>query len=163
MQKSEQLEPGYELVFTVCEFYDGPRQGVANFRGNPHFYNCIFDENRQDYSNLFELTPVSQEVFDLAMEDWAIWERWESAYRKGEVTLESHGSLPQDRARHGELKTILDGLLRTDRETCFIRVGTFAVESTPELPIGAMRPLQVKWDGPTPNHERYGFNSIRRP
>ena len=37
-----ELQPGYEEVFTVMDYYDGPRKGVANFRGQPHFYDCIF-------------------------------------------------------------------------------------------------------------------------
>ena len=43
-----QLKLGFEEVFTVTEYYDGPRQGIANFTGKPHFYDCIFDEARQD-------------------------------------------------------------------------------------------------------------------
>ena len=48
-----QLKPGYEEVFTVTDYYDGPRQGIANFKGKPHFYDCIFDEARQDYSDRY--------------------------------------------------------------------------------------------------------------
>jgi hypothetical protein len=69
-----EIKPDYEEVFTVTEYYDGSRQGVANFQGQPHFYDCIFGDKRSDYSNLYRLTPVSLHIFDLAKEDWAIWE-----------------------------------------------------------------------------------------
>ena len=35
-----QLQPGYKEVFTVTDYYDGPRKGIANFKGLPHFYEC---------------------------------------------------------------------------------------------------------------------------
>jgi hypothetical protein len=65
-----ELQPGYEEVFTVMDYYDGPRKGFANFRGQPHFYDCIFDDDKDEYSDLYHLTPISQRVFELAKEDW---------------------------------------------------------------------------------------------
>jgi hypothetical protein len=32
----EELKPEYEHVFTVTDYYDGPRKGIANFLGKPH-------------------------------------------------------------------------------------------------------------------------------
>src|SRR5579863_6826031 len=113
-----ELKPGYEEVFTVTEYYDGPRQGVANFKGQPHFYDCIWDEARSNYFNLYSLTPIPPHIFDLAMEDWAIWERWDSAARQtGRTTRESPPALPQDRARHEEIQAALDSTLKTDQKT----------------------------------------------
>ena len=111
-----ELKPGYEEVFTVTDYYDGPRQGVANFKGEPHFYDCIFDEARDHCSNLYQLTPVSPHVFDLAMEDWAIWERWESAFHAGRTTRETPPALPQDRARHEKIRVVLDSVSRRTRK-----------------------------------------------
>jgi hypothetical protein len=49
---------GYDAYFGTYrineqEYYDGPRQGIANFNGQPHFYDCIFDERRDEYSNWY--------------------------------------------------------------------------------------------------------------
>ena len=123
-------KPGYEEVFTVTDYYDGPRQGVANFNGKPHFYDCIFDESRDDYSDLYRLTPITQNVFELAKEDWAIWERWEFAFHAGNATRESHPALPQDRPRHEEIRAILDSALKTDKENCNIQAGSFEPTGT---------------------------------
>jgi hypothetical protein len=142
-----ELQPGYEEVFTVTDYYDGPRQGVANFKGEPHFYDCILDEMRSDYSNLYRLTPISPHVFDLAR-DWAIWERWESAFHAGSTTRETHPALSQDRARHEEIRAVLDSVLKTDKETCTVQTGLFEVLGSPTLPKGALRPLKVKWAEP---------------
>jgi hypothetical protein len=143
-----ELKPGYEEVFTVTDYYDGPRQGVANFKGVPHFYDCIFDEMRSNYSSLYRLTPISPHIFDLAREDWAIWERWESAFHAGNTTHETHPALPQDRARHEEIRAVLDSVLQTDKEGCTVQTGLFEVLGSPTLPKGAIRPLKVKWTEP---------------
>jgi hypothetical protein len=38
------LESGYEKVHTVLDYYDGILTGVADYNGNPHFFECIFDK-----------------------------------------------------------------------------------------------------------------------
>lgn len=73
------LEPGYERVYTVLDYYDGPRKGVADFRGQPHLYECIFDKLKGNYSESFLLMPLDVESSRFALEDWAIWQRWELA------------------------------------------------------------------------------------
>ena len=139
-----ELQPGYEEVFTVLDYYDGPRKGIASFKGQPHFYDCIFDERKGDYSDLFRLTPVPQSVFQLAMEDWAIWRKWEQAYANGKATIDTHPALPEDRERHEQLKPILDSAL-VSSECSMVRVGHFDPIGKALGPAGVMRNLQVRW------------------
>jgi hypothetical protein len=142
---ARELEPGYEAVFTVTDYYDGPRQGIANYLGTPHFYECIFENAEQDYSELFRLTPIDAEIFQLAVEDWAIWRRWELAFHAGTVDAKTHPALPQEAQRHEELKRILDKALVTDQTKAITRLGQFQVLGEANFPKGVMRPLQVKW------------------
>ena len=74
---SADLKPGYERVHTVVDYYDGPRKGIADYGGKPHLFECIFDESKDDYSQMFHLKLLDPETFRIAMEDWAIWKRWE--------------------------------------------------------------------------------------
>ena len=141
---SLRLDPGFDEVLTVTDYYDGPRQGIANLGGHPHFYDRIFDEARQDYSHLYRLTPVPPELLALALEDWAIWERWEKAFHEGRATTESHPALPQDRDRHLEIKFTLDAELKTDVNNSVIRAGSFAIIDV-EKRAEAGRDLRVKW------------------
>lgn len=54
----------YEMVYKVTAFYDGPREGIADFEGTPH----LFKSERDYGANVFFfLTPLSQELFELAM------------------------------------------------------------------------------------------------
>ncbi len=46
-------QPGFETVFTVTDYYDGPRQGIANYRGYQHFYDCIFSDQKKDFTCLY--------------------------------------------------------------------------------------------------------------
>lgn len=145
----EQLKPGYEHVFTVYDCYDGPRKGIANFSGKPHLYECVFDEAKDDYSDLFRLTPIGEDTLRLALEDWEIWQRWEYAFHTGRTQFETHPALLEDASRHAELKRLLDNALITDPKTAVTRLGQFeTLGDHRNLPKGVLRPLQVRWIQP---------------
>jgi hypothetical protein len=96
----------YENVYTVTDWYDGARAGVADFNGQPHYYECLFDES-SGYTETYLLHSIDPATFRLALEDWEIWERWDAARKRGEVDLETHPALPEDRARHDEIAAVL--------------------------------------------------------
>jgi hypothetical protein len=87
-KRSPKLRRGYERVFTVLEYYDGPRKGVAGYRGVPHFFDCIFIHG-DGYSEQFLLTPLDETTFLLAMESSEIFRRWELAFREGKKVSKS--------------------------------------------------------------------------
>lgn len=146
-----QHRSGFEEVFTVTDYYDGPRGGIANFNAEPHLYDCIF--GGEDYSNLYRLTPVSQELFLLALEDWEIWKRWERAFHAGEVNQDSHPALPAERDRHMHIQSLLDEQLKTDKERCIIRAGAFAKAGTEAAARGILVELVVRWSEPNGNSD----------
>ena len=146
---STKLRRGYELVFTVDEYYDGPRTGVANFQGEPHFYDCIFDQKRDDYSNLFQLTPIDQRTFELALAAWEIWRKWEAAYQQGKVKWGSHPALQADTTKCRKMTKMLERLLKTDPKRSITRIGHFAPIANERLPKGVLRYFQVKWSRPS--------------
>src|SRR5579864_5985121 len=94
MTKSEQ---GFENVQVVHDYWDGPRTGIAEHGGRPHWFENIFDEQQDDYSDLFWLTPLSDNAVRLAQQQAAIFLRWRQAFDKGEVDLSTHPALPDDR------------------------------------------------------------------
>ena len=148
-----EIKAGFEEVFTVTDYYDGPRQGIANYQGQPHFYDCIFGGLKQDYSNLYRLTPVSQELLVLALEDWGIWKRWERAFYTGAVDRDSHPALPAERDRHLQIHQLLDGRLKTDIERCIVRTGVFAKATSAAPAPGILVDLLVRWSEPTGNSD----------
>ena len=117
----------FERVYTVIEFYDGPRSGFADFDGTPHAYRSIWREDLDDWDpeDRFELSPVSGETLALALEDWAIWRWWEEALYAGETTATTHPALPADRSRHAELAPIVERALEIDPTRRRVAVGEF--------------------------------------
>jgi hypothetical protein len=142
---TEKPGPENEIVFTVTDYYDGPRQGIANFEGEPHFYECISDPSTD--IELYFLTPIDNQTFRLAMEDWDIWRRWEAAFHAGKTSQETHPALPEDRARHEELEQLLDKSLQSSPDA-IKRTGTFTTVRQSEPMPGVMRRLQVRWSNP---------------
>ena len=109
----------FEIVHTMTDYYDRPRGGIADLEGSPHIYESQFSDI-DDYTDIFHLTPVSPELFEIALEDWEIWLRWQDAYRKNETPHETHPALPADRARHDELEPMLEQALVVD-ESNFVK------------------------------------------
>ena len=134
---------GYDKVYTVTDYYDGPRAGVGDFNGQPHYYECIFDESL-GFTEVFLLKPIDSETFRLALEDWGIWERWNAAREEGKVGLDTHPALPEDRERHNEISAILQGRLRADPET-HMKPGAEFEATEPKRKGQSIAKLQVKW------------------
>ncbi len=120
-----------ERVYTTWDYYDGPREGIADFRGKPHIYKCQFSEPDDDWTDLFWLMEIDQELFKLAEEKWTIFLRWKREFELGNASLDSHPALPEDRARFDELGITLGDRLKLRPERSVIRRARFvrAVEA----------------------------------
>ena len=143
----EPLDDGYERVFTVTEYYDGPRAGIAMFRDRPHLYHCERHAGADTYTDTFMVSPVPPDVFVLALEAWEIWLRWEAAFHSGRVAQETHPALPTDRARHQHLTQELSSNLVVDPETALRARGDFKpiAPALSEERRRGMVALQVRW------------------
>jgi hypothetical protein len=141
------LKPGYEFVYTVTDYHDGrrPLRGIANYQGQPHLYERIFDESMDDYTECFKLVPLDPETFQLAMEAWEIWLRWESAFHSDEAGVSTHPALPGRAKRYAELMQALDKVLVTGSQAAVTRIGQFEVVEETSLARSMLRHLQVKW------------------
>src|SRR5262249_53520699 len=103
----------FERVYTVWDYYDGPRTGISAFGGQPHHYECEWNQNKQDYADTFVLTPIDQDTLALAMEQWSIWREWEDAFQRGEVLQSTHPGLPGAHSRYAELDATLKARIPT--------------------------------------------------
>jgi hypothetical protein len=144
----EELRPGYETVFTVTDYSGRPRKGIANYHGTPHLYEYVSNEAKDDDSELFRLTPLNAEIFQLAMEDWEIWRRWLVAFYERKADISTRPALAGDIRRHEELKRILGEALIFDPQKTILRIGRFEVLAEPSIPGRVIRQLQVKWIQP---------------
>ncbi|HEY4922241.1 MAG TPA: hypothetical protein VII40_19220 [Xanthobacteraceae bacterium] len=112
-------------IHTISDYYDGPRSGIADFDGKPHCYECEFDHAADDYSDIFRLTPIDDRTFQLVMEQWDIWLRWEAAFKAGRTSLDTHPAIPVERMRYEELDRIINGQIDLARSAAFRVRGRF--------------------------------------
>jgi hypothetical protein len=139
------LDSGYERVYTMTDYYDGPRRGIADFNGSPHFYESEWDDLADQHAFTFRLSPVEPSLLQIALESWEIWRRWETAFHEGRTTLETHPALPQDRTRRGDLEEVLDRELKIDERKYTRALGEFRTLNDPGWNGAGFAPLQVKW------------------
>jgi hypothetical protein len=93
----------FEIIYTMTDYYDGPRAGIASFHGIPHLYQSLFDYTHDDWTDIYLLKPIDEATFRLALEDWEIYKRWETARMNGQATIDTHPALPEDRLRCGTM------------------------------------------------------------
>jgi len=62
-----------EKVMTIFDWWDGPLRGLATFEGSVCIYERIFDEELDDWSSEYYLTPIDNDLVTLLLEDWDIW------------------------------------------------------------------------------------------
>jgi hypothetical protein len=137
----------FELVHTMTDFWDKPRAGIANFRGAPHVYQSDYADTEGDDTkhDVYLLMPIDEETFALAMENWAIWRRYETAVHLGKTTSASHPALPEDRQRHEQIKPILNQRLSVDSARAVRADAEFRSRPDPTWSGKGWPPLEVRW------------------
>lgn len=120
----------WDRVYTINGYYDGPELGVAGYRGKPHIYEKQFDTEADNYTDRFLLSEIEPELLALVLEDWEIWLRWNAAYRQGQVSVETHPALQEERSRHDELVRLIGDRLKPDRKHGIIRWAQFNDQQT---------------------------------
>ncbi len=66
----------WEPVFTISEFYNGPKSGIASFKGIPHLFAPEWDRQALRFTQIFYLRQIDRQVFELELELWKIRVRW---------------------------------------------------------------------------------------
>jgi hypothetical protein len=129
----------------MSDFYDGPRGGIADYHGHPHVYDSLWSDLAGEWTDLFLLMPIDATTFQLAIEDWLIWERWQQAFRDGRATQESHPALPEERFRHDEIIRLLGDRLRVIPELAFTVAGRFDYQTKTNPEGNTFRQQVVYW------------------
>lgn len=114
----------WQRVYTVHDYYDGPVFGVADHDGKPHVYDRQWDEATEQFGS-YKLAAIEPELLAQVLEDWEIWLRWQTAFRQGKTTLETHPALPADRERHEALKAQIGDRLEASRCGPLLKSGEF--------------------------------------
>lgn len=95
---------GFERVHAWWDYWDGIREGVADFMGRPHRFVADWDVAADDYAATFSLYPIDDATLHIAIEKWAIWRRWVAARRDGTTSHDTHPALSEERERYYQLE-----------------------------------------------------------
>lgn len=152
----------FEVVYTLPDWYDGPRRGIADCNGVPYLFESEWNDPKDMGADTFLLVPLHPDVFQLALEEWAIWRRWETAFHNGMTTNETHPALPDDRTRHKELRQLLEGRLIVDPSRAMRKKAEFRFRNDSSWSGYGWRPLEVKWDE-APSQDPTSFRDTKPP
>jgi hypothetical protein len=143
-------EAEYQPVLSVTDFWDGPRAGTTLFNGLPHEFRSVWLAQERDWDeDRFFLVRISTEHVAWEVESDAIWRRFAASHRGREASVPDDrtewGALPEDRARHLELKVLLREARRAlSTGTTTVAHGAFRVAAP--SPEGLLAPtLEVRW------------------
>ncbi|MFJ9519314.1 hypothetical protein ACIRPK_13710 [Kitasatospora sp. NPDC101801] len=75
---------GFERVYVELEWYDGPRAGLADVEGRPHYFQGN-DGNHADEADEYSVWPAANSAVELEREQWAIFARWNEHHEAGRV------------------------------------------------------------------------------
>lgn len=134
----------YERVYTVSDYWEGPRAGIADVQGVPHAYQCIWDDAAQAWTEQYSLKPVDDLTLAYALEHWTIWRRWEDGFFRGTEDMDTH---PQGHhERYDYLEAELARLTKLSADAPLRATADFQPhEGQEKLPEGMMRQLRVEW------------------
>ena len=143
----------YERVYTVWDYYDGPRSGIADYGGVPHHFVNEFDEDKDDYTNTFTLRPIDNTTLQLIIKQWDIWRSWELAFHSGQRDKSSHPALPGQDETYAQLGIEIKTEIDTNTAIAVLARADFRPRvNQPELPKGMLCELEVEWTGDPTDH-----------
>ncbi|MGH1554534.1 hypothetical protein ACRAWF_29220 [Streptomyces sp. L7] len=73
--EAQLITDGFERVIVELEWYDGPRVGLADIDGKPHYFDG-YGQYLGDGADEYRVWPASPAAVELEREQWAIYVRW---------------------------------------------------------------------------------------
>lgn len=93
---------GFERVHVELSWYDGPREGIADVDGVPHYFlNHGFAPT--DAADEYLVWPADRGVVAFEREQWAIFARWYLRAEAGTAAPDTHPGQGGVDARYDEL------------------------------------------------------------
>ena len=136
----------FEPVLMVWDYYDGPRDGVAEYNGQPYYYKCIWDERADNHSNEFELCPIGSSFLKSATAHWEIFRAWELKFRTGQAPKSTHPDYRGNNLQYDRLDDELKASIKKLTKLPGSFTATFrALPNQDDLPKNVMRNLEANW------------------
>ena len=135
-----------ETVYAVWDYHDGIRTGVADFKGEPHFFEQELSDQQQDYSPTFQLKPIAGVLLSKVVEQWQVFRDWETKFHCGLAAATTHPGLPGQSKRYAELDALIKAEFEESRPGRLRATGSFSgLPDQESAAKGIMREVQVEW------------------
>jgi len=129
----------------VWDYYDGPRTGIADLDGQPHYFECVFDAVLGNYTKKFKVYQDDLVLFSRAKEQWAIFREWEMKHSLGEASIDTHPGSIGVNERYDELEVLIKNGISNLKQVGIKNAVFNAAREQPKLPPGCLRDLEVQW------------------
>ncbi|WJV44129.1 hypothetical protein [Streptomyces flavofungini] len=96
------IADGFERTYTVLDWYDGPRKGLAVIRGVPHYFEG-WDYDPANAADEYDVWPASEAAVAMEREQWAIYVEYEVS----DAGRDEHPANGGVNARYDELDSLL--------------------------------------------------------
>ncbi len=139
--EAQLIADGFERAYTELDWYDGPRAGIADVGGEPHYFERYddYDDYNDDHDDRpdeeFKVWPASSAALELEREQWRIFARWYESHDAGTAGMETNPTWGGVDARYDELELLLarhrqapDDTRRLAGEVRYCGAGPYAVE-----------------------------------
>jgi hypothetical protein len=134
----------FEPVHFVEGFADGVLNGTADCGGIPHHF--VLRSAEPDADEIYELTPLSPEVFRAVTEAWEIWRRFLRARELAPALITPViPALPEDRERQAELRGFISNFVASAKRRAFLAMGDFQHVAADAARGRERDELRVKW------------------
>jgi hypothetical protein len=72
-----------EKVYSVDSYWDMTiLEGIAGYNDKKYYFNCIFSNDIDYWTDVYELTLLNDHIFKLALENWEYWKNWLKKFNK---------------------------------------------------------------------------------
>jgi hypothetical protein len=127
MSAKRQVHEG-DAIDVLLDYWDSPIQGIVLATRQPYYFQALFDTATDSYSSTYELTLISDETRQLAVELERRWQRMSVGQRRDRTA-------PSDYDR--ELNQLKESIARDQQENTSWRATAYfvGIGQDPELPL----------------------------
>jgi hypothetical protein len=57
-------------------------EGIAGYNDKKCYFNCVFSQDVDDWTDIYELILLNDYIFELALKNWEYWKHWLKKFDK---------------------------------------------------------------------------------
>ncbi len=139
MQREQTEE--FQSVYFIIDWWDGPKSGFADFNSSIHYFERLFDSDKEEWSNSYLLRPVSTEVYALQIESYQIFLDWVNE----KDSKSPHPLTDHENKRYHEIKRLLEHIEYQFYSAKYIGNFIHTGDKANENGINGLNIFKVKW------------------